>query len=94
MSKKPSIKDAEVTVNVTSTKTTKKELVLTGDLIVSLLAPLGVPQDARVVFDVPGGGDWSNTSLDVDEDNPVYVRWKEESEHDENERITLRELKP
>lgn len=35
------------------------------------------PDDAEVEFSVPGGGDYSNCNLDIDEDQPVTVRWSE-----------------
>ena len=40
---------------------------------------LDVPDDAQVAVDVPGGGDWSNTRLDVDQDSPLIVKWTERS---------------
>lgn len=34
-----------------------------------------IPQDAKVFVRVPGGGDWSNTDLDIDPDTHVQVRY-------------------
>lgn len=65
------------TTIVTQTATTCT-LELTGKLLVELLINYGhhVPPNAEVYVCVPGGGDWSNTSLDVDAECPVKVRWK------------------
>lgn len=30
----------------------------------------------RVYFAVPGGGDWSNTDIDISKEHPIYVGWK------------------
>lgn len=40
----------------------------------------GLPNDAVVEFFVPGGGDWSNTSISISEENPIHVTWKVSSE--------------
>lgn len=45
------------------------------------LDPAGLPDHAEVTVMVPGGGDWSNTALDIDEHN-VFVRWTEEETSD------------
>lgn len=34
-----------------------------------------VPANARIYFSVPGGGDWSNTDIDIDKDNPISIEW-------------------
>lgn len=59
-----------------SRKTTHR-ISLSGSDIYHLLREHGldVPDNASVVFCVPGGGDWSNVALDVDEENPVEVTW-------------------
>ena len=49
---------------------------------VDILQLLGLPEGARnikVWVDVPGGGDWSNTSLDVDSGCPLHVSYEEVS---------------
>jgi len=63
---------------VVRTETTKR-LELDGDVIRGLLASRGVdvPRDARITVTVPGGGDWSNTDLEVDARCPVVVTWTE-----------------
>lgn len=39
-----------------------------------------LPDNAEVEFHVPGGGDYSNCSLNVDDDNAVTVTWSEKSD--------------
>ena len=41
-----------------------------------IIKAFDLPGNAKVVFDVPGGGDYSNTALSV-EDHPLRVEWKE-----------------
>jgi len=54
---------------------------ISGAVIRDLLARAGytVPDSATVSFLVPSGADWSNTHVDVDDENPVYVRWETRS---------------
>lgn len=39
-----------------------------------------IPEDASIAVWVPGGGDWSNTDLDLNE-HPVVIEWTVE-EHE------------
>lgn len=32
---------------------------------------LDLPKDAKIFVQVPGGGDWSNTDLEIDSDTPL-----------------------
>ena len=41
-----------------------------------------LPRDAKLFVLVPGGGDWSNTSLDLDE-YPIHVEWTIIEEEDD-----------
>lgn len=63
------------------TKTTKEfKLTLTKQQLVSALQAAGhqVPVDAHIYVDVPGGGDWSNQPLDLDDTHqPLNVTWAE-----------------
>jgi hypothetical protein len=45
--------------------------------LVEFMKKLGydLPRDASIYVNVPGGGDWSNTSLDIDKETPVVVTW-------------------
>lgn len=37
-----------------------------------------VPADAKIFVRVPGGADWSNTNLEIDdEEQAIQVTWKE-----------------
>jgi hypothetical protein len=40
-----------------------------------------VPDNAEVIFHVPGGADWSHTDFDIDASTPVTLRW-ETQEHE------------
>jgi hypothetical protein len=59
------------------TKTTE-EFTITGEFIAQMLVEtgkikMGENSFISVQFDVPGGGDWSNTTLDVGEAYPLRV---------------------
>jgi len=60
----------------------EKELKLTDYDILNLLHKAGVevPDDCEVVFTTPGGGDWSNTDIDIDAEYPITVRWVEKQD--------------
>lgn len=58
-------------------------LKLNREALLQLLEPHGVPADAKVWFNVPGGGDWSSCDIAIDNDNPITVRW-ETVEEDED----------
>lgn len=34
-----------------------------------------VPATAQIYFTVPGGGDWSNTTVDITKENPITIEW-------------------
>ena len=77
MTNKFNIKRATVTQT-----THRHELRLSRNDLVALLRDAGMwafPDDANVYVQVPGGGDWSNTALDIDDEHPIVVRWKEET---------------
>tara|TARA_R110000824_G_scaffold39346_3_gene119108 strand:- start:544 stop:753 length:210 start_codon:yes stop_codon:yes gene_type:complete len=59
---------------ITRTTTTEHYGALTGDMI---RKALGLPDNARVFFDVPGGGDWSNERIDLDDNHRLYVTYTE-----------------
>lgn len=70
-------------------RTTEKfSITLPGDelreMISQELAAQGLdrlPPDTYIYVQVPGGGDWSNTDLDLSE-YPVEIRWTVESGDD------------
>ena len=74
----------EVETLVCTTTFRRCTVKVTGDMLRRLLpAHLEIPASARVTFIVPGGADWSNMSVDVDDGNPVYVEWSSEQVTDE-----------
>jgi len=58
--------------------TTKHRLELTNVEIIEALRKddYCIPKDANVFVRVPGGGDWSNTDLDLT-DQPLVITWQE-----------------
>lgn len=68
----------------TVTRVTKRSIELTAIDIRSLIRATGTEisdaAELRVYFAVPGGGNWSNTDIDIDNLNPVYVEWTETEE--------------
>jgi len=74
-------KHPKIETLVSSEVTRRYTVKLSGAEIVRMLAGLGcytldIPPNAEIKFLVPGGGDWSNTAIDVDDENPVWVEWK------------------
>lgn len=69
------------TKRVVRTKEVSMELSAADILELLRRAGHDVPASAassglRIYFAVPGGGDWSNTDIDIDEKHPLYVEWK------------------
>ena len=60
----------------------EKEITLTDFDILSLLHKAGyeVPDSCEVIFRTPGGGDWSNTDIDIDAEQPITIRWEEKDD--------------
>jgi predicted ATP-dependent serine protease len=63
--------------------TTRHRLEITRADILAYLASAKItnlpPRNADIFVQVPGGGDWSNTSLDISDENPVVVSWEEQT---------------
>lgn len=60
------------------TRTTRRhEMSLSRESLIKALQVCGVevPKDASVTFTVPGGGDWSNCTIDVDREHPINIEW-------------------
>lgn len=73
-------------MNIIETKTvrtlTTKRIELTEDNLCELIRKATgdvIPDTAAIFVEVPGGGDWSNTSLDIS-DAPVIIAWTEVTE--------------
>ncbi len=72
-------------MNKIRTTTIKKstQIKITGSDIFKLLQSTGeIPESVEalqvhVCFQVPGGGDWSNTSVDITSGDLIIVSWKE-----------------
>lgn len=63
----------------TVVETTRRfDVRINGDQLRELLKSAGVlvPPGAEITFTVPGGGDWSNMSIDIDDEHPITVSWK------------------
>lgn len=60
------------------------ELILTSDHIRALLSKSGIhiPDGVTVQFTVPRGGDYSGMTLDIDEENPLTIRWYTQTTED------------
>jgi hypothetical protein len=71
----------KVKMAATVTTARKFRVTLTAEHLLAMLASQGqqIPDAATVSFHVPGGGDWSNTSIKIDEENPIYIEWKTET---------------
>lgn len=73
---------------LTCVETTAKHTVkINRELLLSLVRDV-MPRsatDVRVYFQVPGGGDWSNMAVDIDDEHPVYVQWTTRDVQDKRE---------
>lgn len=71
------------TIEVKTTRVeTRKRIELTDEDIRALVRATSgsiIPVAAEVFVEVPGGGDWSNTSLEI-RDAPVVIAWTEITE--------------
>ncbi len=66
-----------IKVKETKVITTSHEVALTKVMLLALIRQgTPIPANANVFVSVPGGGDWSNTDLDIDDDIVIHVHWK------------------
>lgn len=59
---------------------TRKRIELTEDSLRKLIKSAtgeALPVGADIFVEVPGGGDWSNTSLYISKETPVIIAWTE-----------------
>lgn len=61
---------------VTKRVTTSHRVELNREDIIKAVG-VEVPDYAEIYVSVPGGGNWSNTSLEIDDKTPVVVSWDE-----------------
>ena len=68
-------------MKITSTVYKKIDLIVNRQKFLELLEAAGydIPENASICMVVPGGGDWSGLDLDVDDDNPIHIRYGFES---------------
>jgi hypothetical protein len=69
------------TVSIVTTRT-DYQVDIDRERLIELLKREGVeiPKGADIYVQVPGGGDWSNMSLEIDKETPVVVKWTVVSE--------------
>ena len=73
---------------ITTTTTKQVHIELSGEELKQVLvAAKIVPEDAylTVYVRVPGGGDWSNTDLDVDKSSPLTIRYETRASYEVEE---------
>ncbi len=71
----------KIAERVTTTTRIERNVDLGSVQIIDLLkGALDIPDNAEVYFTVPGGADWSNCKIDVDQENPITIRWVEVTE--------------
>jgi hypothetical protein len=72
-----------IKATTTVQRTEKFRIELTGRDITQMLSKhprfSGIPDHANISFHVPGGGDWSNMSVEIDDVNPIYIEWQTET---------------
>lgn len=69
-----------IETKIIRTQTTKRIELSESDLRELVRAHSGeVPASAAIFVEVPGGGDWSNTQLDISE-SPIIITWSEVTE--------------
>ena len=66
-------------LNATTTQQVETKITLTGADILELLRSkypehFRLSPKSTVYFSVPGGGDYSNTDIDIDTECPVYIK--------------------
>lgn len=65
---------SKITKTVSTTIETRIEL--TSKDIMDLLKTAGIiegKQKCTVIFNVPGGGDWTSMPIEIDKDNPICI---------------------
>jgi hypothetical protein len=73
----------DVLKKIRTETTTRRQIKLNGKTIIAMvnqeLATSGdwpdIPANAKVKVWIPGGADWSNTDLDIDDHTLVEIEW-------------------
>lgn len=70
----------EIIIKQTRTIATSSEVRLNGEQLLELIREnlrfSAIPHDATIEFEVPGGGDYSNEAIAVQDSAPIVIRWK------------------
>jgi hypothetical protein len=66
-------------LNATTTQQIETNITITGRDILELLKSkypehFRTSYKSKVFFSVPGGGDWSNTDIDIDSKCPIHIQ--------------------
>jgi len=69
--------DILTTRTVTTSVDKRIELGFTAIRLLLEREGITLPAGTKITVTVPGGGDWSNTELDIDDHTPVVVSWNE-----------------
>lgn len=71
------------------TESQAHSLTLTDEDLIALLnkAGLDIPDGAVVTVAVPGGGDWSNTDLHIEDYRTIDIDWTTTTEYDAHEHV-------
>ncbi len=75
-------------INKIETKTTTQIILNNEDIIALLREAKYIPEEAidiSVIFNVPGGGDYSNMSLNIDKHDPIEVFFTTTTRDEETE---------
>lgn len=72
------MKKIGVQVRTTIETTKRMECRVNAANLIEMMEKTGieVPKGATVQFVVPGGGNWSGSAIDIDDENPILVEWK------------------
>lgn len=65
-------------IRVTEKRLSTHRLEIAGSDLVELLNQVGyvIPEGSKVIVHVPGGGDWSDTDMILNDGHPVVITWE------------------
>lgn len=66
--------------------TTRYTIKWSGKQIINMIrkhSKVAIPDNATVSFHVPRGGDWSDTEIEIDNENVAWVQWSTSEVKDE-----------
>lgn len=60
--------------------TKRHRVIIERNILIELIRnKMDIPDNAKIKFTVPSGGDYSGMEIDVDAENPIVVTWEEKS---------------